>query len=95
MMTEGELIQLTTIGKIDITENQYFDILRRKTAYLFSACCEIGAILSGASEDSVRRLRITVLTWVSRFSWRTTCWISLQTTQYSEKRPERTLSRGN
>jgi octaprenyl-diphosphate synthase len=56
MMTEGELIQLTTIGKIDITENQYFDILRRKTAYLFSACCEIGAILAGASDDRVRAL---------------------------------------
>jgi octaprenyl-diphosphate synthase len=51
MMTEGELLQLTTIGKIDITENQYFDILKRKTAYLFSACCEIGAKLAGATEE--------------------------------------------
>lgn len=50
-MTEGELIQLTTIGKLDITEDEYFDILRRKTAYLMSACCEIGAILAGASEQ--------------------------------------------
>ena len=56
LMTEGELIQLTTIGKIDITENQYFDILRRKTAYLFSACCEVGAILAGASDEQVAAL---------------------------------------
>jgi octaprenyl-diphosphate synthase len=56
MMTEGELLQLTTIGKIDVTENQYFDILRRKTAYLFSACCEIGAILAGASDEQVKAL---------------------------------------
>ena len=56
MMTEGELIQLTTIGKIDITENQYFDILQRKTAYLFSACCEVGAILAGASDEQVSAL---------------------------------------
>jgi octaprenyl-diphosphate synthase len=56
LMTEGELIQLTTIGKADITENQYFDILRRKTAYLFSACCEIGGILAGASYEQVRAL---------------------------------------
>jgi octaprenyl-diphosphate synthase len=55
-MTEGELLQLTTIGKIDITENQYFDILCRKTAYLFSACCEIGAIMAGASEEQVNAL---------------------------------------
>lgn len=52
-MTEGELIQLTSIGRLDITENEYFDILERKTAYLFSACCEIGAILGGA--DSARQ----------------------------------------
>lgn len=47
-MTEGELIQLTMIGRLDITESDYFDILKRKTAYLFSACAEIGAILAGA-----------------------------------------------
>jgi len=50
-MTEGELIQMTLIGNLDISEDQYFDILKRKTAYLFSGCCEIGAILSGASSE--------------------------------------------
>src|ERR671939_2141233 len=44
-MTEGELLQLTVLGHADVTEAQYFDVLARKTAYLFSACCEIGAIL--------------------------------------------------
>jgi octaprenyl-diphosphate synthase len=44
MMTEGELIQLTHLGNSHLSEEEYFDILRRKTAYLFSACCEIGAI---------------------------------------------------
>lgn len=47
-MTEGELIQLTMIGNLDITEDDYFDILRRKTAFLFSACGEVGALLAGA-----------------------------------------------
>jgi octaprenyl-diphosphate synthase len=56
-MTEGELIQLTTIGKLDITEDEYFDILLRKTAYLMSACCEIGAILAGASAQIQEALR--------------------------------------
>ncbi len=46
-MTEGELIQLAAIGRLDLTEKEYFDILHRKTAYLFSACCEVGAILGG------------------------------------------------
>jgi octaprenyl-diphosphate synthase len=56
-MTEGELVQLTTLGKLDINEDEYFDILQRKTAYLMSACCEIGAILSGASTQVQESLR--------------------------------------
>ena len=51
-MTEGELIQLTMLGRSDISESEYFDILRRKTAYLFSACCEIGAILAGSDPQT-------------------------------------------
>jgi octaprenyl-diphosphate synthase len=50
MMTEGELLQLTTLGKTNVTEQQYLDIIQRKTAYLFSACCEVGALMGGASE---------------------------------------------
>ncbi len=56
-MTEGELIQLTTLGKTEITETEYFDILQRKTAFLFSACCEIGAILANASKEEQAALR--------------------------------------
>ena len=56
-MTEGELLQLTTIGRTDISEEQYFDILKRKTAYLFSACCEIGAIMGAAAPDIQSALR--------------------------------------
>ncbi len=56
-MTEGELIQLTMLGRTDISEESYFDILLRKTAYLFSACCEIGAILGNASPEVQKALR--------------------------------------
>jgi octaprenyl-diphosphate synthase len=56
-MTEGELLQLTLLGDAEITEAQYFDVLKRKTAYLFSASCEIGAILGGASEQQQTALR--------------------------------------
>lgn len=56
-MTEGELIQLTTLGKVNLSETEYFDILKRKTAYLFSSCCEIGAILGGASKEEQNALR--------------------------------------
>lgn len=56
-MTEGELIQLTMLGRTDIAENEYFDVLQRKTAYLFSACCEIGGILGKATEEQQAALR--------------------------------------
>src|SRR5215210_5187679 len=56
-MTEGELLQLTLLGRTDVSEEQYLDILQRKTAYLFSACCEIGAILGGADDQQRNALR--------------------------------------
>ena len=56
-MTEGELLQLTTLGEAGVSEEHYLDVLRRKTAYLFSASCEIGSILGGASESQQRALR--------------------------------------
>jgi octaprenyl-diphosphate synthase len=55
-MTEGELLQLTTLGRTDVSEQQYLDIIQRKTAFLFSACCEVGAILGGASEPEQKAL---------------------------------------
>src|SRR5215216_5144142 len=56
-MTEGELLQLTLLGHADVSEAQYLDVLNRKTAYLFSASCEIGSILGGATEDQQTALR--------------------------------------
>lgn len=55
-MTEGELLQLTTLGRSDISEQHYLDIIQRKTAFLFSACCEVGAILGGANESEQKAL---------------------------------------
>ena len=56
-MTEGELLQLTLLGHADVSEGQYLDVLKRKTAYLVSASCEIGAILGGATEQQQTALR--------------------------------------
>ncbi|MGH9971554.1 MAG: polyprenyl synthetase family protein [Pyrinomonadaceae bacterium] len=56
-MTEGELLQLTLLGQTDVSEPQYLNVLQRKTAYLFSACCEVGAILGGASDRQQEALR--------------------------------------
>ena len=56
-MTEGEIIQMTMIGNLAITEDQYFDILRRKTACLFESCCDVGGILADADEGQRDALR--------------------------------------
>lgn len=56
-MTEGELLQLTMIGRSDISQIEYFDILRRKTAFLFSVCGEIGAITAKAAPEAKSALR--------------------------------------
>ena len=56
-MTEGEIIQMTMIARLDISVEDYFNILRRKTAYLFSACCEIGAIQAKADDATKLAMR--------------------------------------
>jgi octaprenyl-diphosphate synthase len=56
-MTEGEILQLSLLGHADVSEAHYLDVLRRKTAYLFSASCEIGGILGGATEQQQTALR--------------------------------------
>jgi len=55
-LSDGELQQLSNVKSDEISENQYFDVIRRKTASLFAVCAEVGALLSGASEDEIRRL---------------------------------------
>ncbi len=57
-MVEGELIQLTYNGNLDITEEQHLDISMRKTAYLFSACSQLGGILGCAGEEKEDLLRL-------------------------------------
>ena len=56
-MTEGDLLQLDLLGRTDVSEPAYLDVLERKTAYLFSACCEVGAILGEANETQRSALR--------------------------------------
>jgi octaprenyl-diphosphate synthase len=57
-MVEGELIQLTHNGNLDITEEQHLEISMRKTAFLFSACSQLGGILGAAGEEKEELLRL-------------------------------------
>jgi octaprenyl-diphosphate synthase len=56
-MIEGELYQLTKAGDVDISEDEHFDIIRRKTAYLFAGCAQIGGVLGGVSKEQELALR--------------------------------------
>src|ERR1700730_11128789 len=56
LMVEGELLQLERIGKIDLSEADYMELVDRKTASLFSASARLGAMVSGADESTEIRL---------------------------------------
>jgi octaprenyl-diphosphate synthase len=56
-MIEGELYQLTKNGDADITEDEHFEIMRRKTAYLFGGCAQIGGMLGGVTSEREQALR--------------------------------------
>src|SRR5438874_4209771 len=56
-MIEGELYQLTKNGDADITEDEHFDIIRRKTAFLFGGCAQIGGMLSKVNPEQEQALR--------------------------------------
>jgi octaprenyl-diphosphate synthase len=56
-MIEGELYQLTKNGDAEISEEEHFEIIRRKTAYLFGGCAQIGGMLGKVTTDRVEALR--------------------------------------
>lgn len=56
-MIEGELYQLTKAGDVDITEEEHFEIIRRKTAFLFGGCAQIGGLLGAVGSEREAVLR--------------------------------------
>ncbi len=56
-MIEGEFYQLTKAGDANISESEYFDIIERKTAYLFGGSAEIGGRLADATPEQCAALR--------------------------------------
>jgi octaprenyl-diphosphate synthase len=56
-MSEGELLQFEKSRRLDITEEVYYEIIRRKTASLIASCCGVGASSSGATEDVVAKMK--------------------------------------
>ena len=49
-IAEGEVLQLMNCNDPDATEESYFEVIRNKTAILFAAACQLGAIISGRED---------------------------------------------
>jgi octaprenyl-diphosphate synthase len=57
-MSEGELLQIEKVRRMDISESLYFDVIRQKTASLIASCCACGAASAGASDEVVEKMRL-------------------------------------
>ncbi len=55
-LAEGEVLGLATKGNFDISEDEYMEIIYKKTASLISVSCRIGAIVGNASQEKERAL---------------------------------------
>lgn len=55
-MAEGELLQLEKARKLDITEDVYYEIIRKKTATLIAACCEVGVLSNNVDETMAKKM---------------------------------------
>lgn len=56
-LAEGELNQLSLVKEVILDENEYFEVIKKKTASLLSICMKIGAMSVGASKDEVEKFR--------------------------------------
>lgn len=55
-MSEGELLQIEKSRKLNITEEVYYEIIRKKTATLIAACTAAGALSAGASKEDIQKM---------------------------------------
>lgn len=56
-LAEGEILQLSNVSNEAISEETYFQIIRKKTAALFEICAQVGALSAGASPEEVEWAR--------------------------------------
>ena len=55
-IAEGEVLQMTAATDLATDESVYLQVVRGKTAALFSAATEVGGVIAGASEAQVKAL---------------------------------------
>lgn len=57
-LSEGELLQLSNVSNREVIESVYFDVIKKKTAALFSACTQSAAYSTHASVEQVEMARL-------------------------------------
>jgi octaprenyl-diphosphate synthase len=55
-MSTGEVHQLMRKGDVTLTEDEYLEVIRRKTAVLFDAACTVSAVIADATEKKEKAL---------------------------------------
>ena len=57
-MSEGELLQIEKTRNLNLSEEVYFDIIKKKTASLIASCCAIGAASAGANAEQIKQMHL-------------------------------------
>lgn len=57
-MSEGELLQIEKARNLNLSEEIYYEIIRKKTASLIASCCAIGTKSAGASHEDTEKMRL-------------------------------------
>ena len=56
-MTEGEMLQTRYVGRLDLSIDEYLDVMEKKTAALFACSCELAGLLARVDEGQQAALR--------------------------------------
>lgn len=57
-LSNGEILQLSNIQNTNFSEEVYYEVIKMKTAALFEACCEIGAMSANATDEELEKARL-------------------------------------
>ena len=57
-MSEGELLQVEKVRRMDVDEPIYYEVIRQKTASLIASCCACGAASAGADDETVEKMKL-------------------------------------
>ncbi len=57
-MSEGELLQIEKVRRMDISEDVYYEVIRQKTASLIASCCACGAASAGADDETIAKMHL-------------------------------------